>query len=181
MKEICVVYLARALGGIEQIRDFLESYRHNQGGIEHDFRVVFKGFEGQGGKAIYFDLLVPFQSESFDVQDVGFDLTAYFATANHYAGQYRYFCFLNTFSSILCHDWLSKFHKHVSRTEFGMVGAAGSWQSNNPWGQILRRRRMLLNVNLSSKDKTPSLSERVKLRIIAIWRLFYTPFFFAIP
>jgi hypothetical protein len=179
MKEICVVYLARAQNGIEPFRNFLESYRQNQGGIEHDFMVVFKGFECSSDKDAYFALLAPFQYVSFDVPDIGFDLTAYFATAEHYAGQCRYFCFLNSFSVILCHDWLSKLYKHISRPEVGLVGATGSWQSLNPWGQILQRRRMLLNSNSNPEGRKPSLWEKVSYKIVAIWRLFYIPLFFS--
>ena len=47
MKELCLVHLARACNGIEPFRRFLDSYRDNPGGIDHDLLVVFKGFERQ--------------------------------------------------------------------------------------------------------------------------------------
>ncbi|MBC7490418.1 MAG: hypothetical protein H7240_11080 [Glaciimonas sp.] len=177
MKEICVVHLVRAQNGIEPFMRFLESYRDNRGDIEHDFLVVFKGFEKPSDKDPYFSLIEPFQYFSFDIPDIGFDITAYFSAAKKYAGQYRFFCFLNSFSVILRCDWLSKLYENIIQPGVGMVGATGSWQSINPWGRILQRRRMRFNKN-STMGLTLCIWDRVKYGLVVIWRYVYFPIIF---
>lgn len=129
MKELCVVHLVRALNGIEPFERFLESYRQNPGGIDHDLLIIFKGFNFDNEKAEHLKLLAPFRYSTIDVADVGFDITAYFTAAREYASEYRYFCFLNSFSVILDSEWLSKIYKQISQPGIGLVGATGSWQS----------------------------------------------------
>ncbi len=132
MKELCVVHLVRAQNGIEPFRRFLESYRVNSGAIEHDLLVVFKGFARQQDTEEYLGMLTPFCHISFYVPDKGFDITAYFAVVMHYSEHYRYFCFLNSYSVILDHEWLKKLHKNITRQDVGLVGASGSWGSRLP-------------------------------------------------
>jgi len=130
MKELCVVHLVRAHNGIEPFRRFLESYRVNPGGIEHDLLIVFKGFGQPQDTAEYRELLVPFRYATIDVSDEGFDITAYFAAFKRYSEQYRYFCFLNSYSVILDGDWVRKLHENISKPGVGLVGATGSWLSH---------------------------------------------------
>jgi hypothetical protein len=130
MKQICVVHLVRAHNGIEPFRHFIESYRANPGGVEHDLLIVFKGFNQPQDTAEYRELLSPFDYSTLDVSDEGFDVTAYFAAAKRYAEEYRYFCFLNSFSVIQDSGWLNKLYAQISRPGIGLVGATGSWQSH---------------------------------------------------
>lgn len=131
MKELCVVHLVRAHNGIEPFRCFLESYRANPGGIEHDLLIVFKGFGEPQDTEEYRELLVPFRYATLDVSDEGFDITAYFAAFKRYSKQYRYFCFLNSYSVILDRDWVRRLHENISKPGVGLVGVTGSWQSHN--------------------------------------------------
>jgi hypothetical protein len=179
MNKICVVYLARAANGIEPVRLFLDSYQKNESGIDHDFLVLFKGFKVQSDKNEYIELLKPFQYLSFDVPDIGFDITAYFSATKHHANQYQYFCFLNTFSIILSRDWLSKLYNQISLPNVGMAGATGSWQSLNPWGQIFKRRRMNLRFTSNVEAKVPGLWERINFKLDIVRRLFFVPLFFS--
>lgn len=141
IKELCVVHLVRALNGIEPFRRFIVSYQQNPGGIDHDLLVIFKGFNSQDEKEEYLKLLATFQYITLDVPDIGFDITAYFTAFNRYSAEYRYFCFLNSFSEILDNEWLSKLHKHISRPEVGLAGATGSCESRRSqafsWRDIL--------------------------------------------
>ena len=130
MKELCVVHLVRAHNGIEPFRRFVESYRVNPGGIEHDLLIVFKGFGQPQDTAEYRELLVPFRYATLDISDEGFDITAYFIAFKRYSEQYRYFCFLNSYSVILDGDWVRKLHENISKPGVGLVGATGSWQSH---------------------------------------------------
>lgn len=129
MKEICVVHLVREQNGIEPFVRFIESYRKNSGGIDHDLLIVFKGFNSPGAKAEHLKFLASFQYYTLDVPDVGFDITAYFAAAKQFSSDYRHFCFLNSFSVIHDCEWLSKLYDQISRPGIGLVGATGSWQS----------------------------------------------------
>ena len=67
---------------------------------------------------------------SLEISDEGFDITAYFTAVERYSGQYRYFCFLNSFSVILDPEWLKKLHDQIVRPGVGLAGATGSWQSH---------------------------------------------------
>lgn len=177
MKDICVVYLVRAQNSIEPFMRFLESYQLNPGDIAHDFLLIFKGFEHSSDKDAYFKLLAPFQYLSFDVPDIGFDITAYFSVARHYVGRYQYFCFLNSFSVIQCSDWLSKLYKYISLPQVGLVGATGSWQSHNAWGQIIKARKM--RVSCFPVFEKVSILNHINNRLRAIWRNFYLLVFFS--
>jgi len=130
MRELCVVHLVRIHNGIEPFRRFLESYQENPGGIDHDLLIIFKGFSGPQDLQHYTRLLTPFKYLTLEVPDDGFDITAYLASVLRYADRYRYFCFVNSYSVILDHDWLEKLHRHIVRPGVGMVGATGSWQSH---------------------------------------------------
>jgi hypothetical protein len=136
MKELCVVHLVRALNGIEPFERFLESYRQHPGGTDHDFLIVFKGFDSPNEKAEHLKLLAPFRYFTLDVDDAGFDITAYFAAVRKHAGEYRYFCFLNSFSVILDSGWASKLYQQISLHGVGLVGATGSWQSHRGSGML---------------------------------------------
>ena len=130
MRELCVVHLVRIHNGFEPFRRFLESYRANPGGIDHDLLITFKGFSDPGELQEFAKLLTPFKHLTLEVPDDGFDITAYLASVLRYADRYRYFCFLNSHSVILDRDWLEKLHRHIVRPGIGMVGATGSWQSH---------------------------------------------------
>ena len=146
MKELCVVHLVRAQNEIEPFRRFLESYRENPGGIEHDLLIVFKGFAQPQDTAEYLELLAPIRYATFQVPDEGFDITAYFAVVKRYSEQYRYFCFLNSYSVILDHDWLRKLHENISNPEMGVVGSTGSWQSHR--GSMILTWRLPIDIAL---------------------------------
>jgi len=172
MKELCVVHLVRAHNGIEPFRRFLKSYLANQGGIEHDFLVVFKGFDQSQGTAEYRKLLSPFEHTTFDVSDEGFDITAYYAAFNSYSEQYRYFCFLNSYCEILDCDWLRKLHEGISRPGVGLVGATGSWESQggrtSRWQFPIAAALANFRLNHNKKDFKGVISE-----ILAAWQQEY--------
>ena len=56
------------------------------------------------------------------------DIGAYLATAKAFP-QYRFFCFLNTFSQVIVDGWLKKLRDAIDCDGVGMVGAAASWES----------------------------------------------------
>ena len=135
-KELCVVHLVRAHNGIDPFKRFLESYQANPGGIEHDLLFVFKGFAQPRDTAEYLELLAPIRYATFQVSDEGFDITAYFSVVKRYSEQYRYFCFLNSYSIILDRDWLKKLHENICKPGVGLAGATGSWGNQNRYQNI---------------------------------------------
>lgn len=170
MKELCVVHLVRAHNGIEPFRRFLESYRANPGGIEHDLLIVFKGFTRPQDTTEYRKLLAPFKHATLDVSDEGFDITAYFAAFKRYSGQYRYFCFLNSNSVILNRDWLKKLHENISSPGVGLVGATGSWQSHRENMIFTLKLPIIIAVVHYRQLQENSVFERIISAIKEVWR-----------
>lgn len=125
--EIAVVHLVRAVNGIAPLKLFLESYQRNDGGIEHDLIVVMKGFGQDIETKEYFELLSSFECRTLNVTDIGLDITAYHSVIKKYSNQYRYFCFLNSYSVIQDKKWLKKMYTKLDAPTIGMVGASGSW------------------------------------------------------
>lgn len=130
MNDICIVHLVRACNGMGPFERFIESYRSNPGGIEHDLLVVFKGFQLQKELEPYLLHLGTMQYQTLEISDEGLDITAYRAAVIACAGQYRYFCFLNSNSVLLDRSWLLKLYKCLTVPGVGMVAATGSWQSH---------------------------------------------------
>ena len=141
LNEICVVHLVRAQNGIGPLKDFLESYKPNPGGKEHDLIIIFKGFEREGPPQEYRLMLKPFKYKVLKVRDEGFDITAYFAVTRNF--EYEYYCFLNSFSVILDAEWLLKMYQHITSEGVGVVGATGSYQSLflgvDQWRSIIQK------------------------------------------
>jgi hypothetical protein len=128
MPEICVVHLVRQSNGILPFKSFLDSYRRHSAGVDHDFLIIFKGFdERAAGTEAYCDLLQGFAYRSLFLPDEGFDIGPYFEAAKRLDA--RYFCFINSFSVILDEDWLAKLYEHGRHKNVGVVGATGSCES----------------------------------------------------
>lgn len=185
-KELCVVHLVRAHNGIEPFRCFLESYRENPGGIEHDLLIVFKGFTQPQHTAEYRELLAQFRYMTLDISDKGFDITAYFAVAKRYSKQYRYFCFLNSNSVIMDHDWLKKLHENICQPDVGLAGATGSWQSHGPqsisWWEVLDVAQQHYKVHIQKPFRhrviLAGLAARNYCRAVDTWNFRLLPVYF---
>lgn len=127
MPEICVAHLVRARNGLKPFLGFLESYAANNGGKEHDLLIIYKGFGGKRAVVEYERSLNGLPHKTIFVRDTGFDIRPYFIAAGTF--DYRYFCFLNSFSVLQDRDWLLKMHRCISQDGVGLVGATGSYQS----------------------------------------------------
>ena len=143
-----MVHLIRKKNGIEPFRQFLSSYLNHRAGVGHNLLIIYKGFSRKSDRASYEELLKDVPHSQMQVADFGFDLRAYFLAVEKC--NYKYFCFLNSFSIILDNEWLLKLYRHITQPNVGMVGATGCWGSliigrqstkkNNPlWKKILRR------------------------------------------
>ena len=133
---------------MEPFRQFLTSYMKCRAGVEHDLLIVYKGFYRKSDMVSYEQLLKDVPNSYMQIADFGFDLRAYFLAAEKC--NYKYFCFLNSFSIILDYEWLLKIYQHITQPDVGMAGATGCWGSviigristhkNNPlWKKIIRR------------------------------------------
>ncbi|HEX8129458.1 MAG TPA: hypothetical protein VF527_10185 [Pyrinomonadaceae bacterium] len=128
MSNICVVHLVRAENGLSPFAEFMRSYREHGAGVAHELLLLCKGFEPEALPADYCALLSDVPHRTMFVGDEGFDIAPYFAAAR--AFEYRYFCFLNSFSLVLDADWLAKLYAHAGSTGVGVISATGSYESH---------------------------------------------------
>ena len=125
--EIGVVHLIRRQNGLAPFERFLASYREYPAGMPHDLVLIFKGFPFGLGTQDYDRLLADMPHRRMYLADYGFDLRPYFKAVEQF--DYRYFCFLNSFSRILDANWLAKLYRWITVDGIGLVGVAGSYES----------------------------------------------------
>jgi hypothetical protein len=128
MKDICVVHLVRNCNDPALFEQFIDSYKRHPAGVEHDIAIAAKGYDSPldlNGSGI----LPDGKSSLFSMRDIGFDITAYHAVVEQYAQDYRYFCFLNSYSQIQDDFWLQKIYQTITLPNVGLVGCTGSWES----------------------------------------------------
>lgn len=159
MAEIGVAHLVREKNGVEPFERFISSYREHRVEVAHRLLMVFKGFDGERVPEAYRAVLDGLEYESFFVADQGFDIRPFFAVAEKF--EYPYFCFLNSFSAILCPDWLTKMYGQLTRAAgVGVVGATGSYESM--YSNFLRMSRSSIPTVLSSQRIMYESVRRVK-------------------
>lgn len=130
---IGVVHLVRQGNGIETFERFLKSYLAHPAGVPHYLIIAFKGFSSFGTQP-YRKLLEQVYYWDVPLIDQGFDLQSYSIVARlPPCAEYNVpdcdkFCFLNSFSEILCDDWLKKLDDALT-PEVGLVGCTGSCES----------------------------------------------------
>src|SRR5215204_2992831 len=123
MADTCVAHLVRKQNGLAPFKAFMDSYRACRPGIPHELLLIFKGFQDEAELENYRSLLDGIDYGTFLVSDGGFDISAYFATAQ--AFDHPFFCFLNSFSVILDKEWLEKLQRSAELPGVGVVGATG--------------------------------------------------------
>lgn len=127
MPEICIVHLVWMPLGLARFAEFIASYREHEAGIEHDLLIIFKDVEQADQLAGYEALLEGINYKSLFLGSAGFDLVPYFIAAEKF--NYKYFCFLNSYSVILVAGWLRLMLTHLRGRGVGVVGASGSYES----------------------------------------------------
>jgi hypothetical protein len=125
--EVGVVHLVRRKNGLVPFERFLASYRKYPAGVPHGLVLVFKGFPFRLGTRAYDQLLADVPHRRMYLADYGFDLRPYFKAVENF--DYKYFCFLNSFSRILDGGWLAKLYRWIKAEGVGLVGATGSYES----------------------------------------------------
>jgi hypothetical protein len=127
MKDLCLVYLARARSGLAPFEKFLQSVRRFPPGVPHDFLIVFKGFSSHSEIARWLALAEDLAPQKLLMRDFGFDLRAYGLAA--WKMQNPWFCFLNSYSEPLAENWLAKMFAVARGNGVGLVGATASLES----------------------------------------------------
>ncbi|HEY0516629.1 MAG TPA: hypothetical protein VGD00_05875 [Solirubrobacteraceae bacterium] len=124
---ICLVHLVRERNGIEPFARFIDSYRRQDPGVEHELVMLYKGFGGPGALEAHRRLLSGLRFEEQLIADDGFDVDAYVGVA----GQLRRarYCFVNSFSQARAPGWLAALDGALDRPGVGLAGATGSWAS----------------------------------------------------
>ena len=169
MPELCVVHLARHANGWEPFDRFMRSYEEHPAGIDHDLVVAVKGFPGSEPPPAYLERMGPSGGTVLPLEDTGFDIGSYWATAR--ALPYVSYCFLNSFSVVLDDGWLAKMARHHDPS-VGLVGASGSWESHLTGAGTPLRSGLFLPPWRIAPDPFPSrrLTARDRLWLIEEWR-----------
>jgi hypothetical protein len=127
LPDVGVLYLYRFTENEILVRNFLDSYRDNPAGLEHDLHVIFKGFPDQNAissaRALFGNLPV----NPIVLDDSGFDIGSYLAAAKVVSN--RRLMFFKASNRILAPNWLHYFDRALSLPRAGVVGATGSWEA----------------------------------------------------
>lgn len=123
---LCVVYLAWTPYGIECAGRFLAAYRAHPAGTPHRLLLLTAGPEED--RSPWQRLFSQVPHEVLEVGP-GMDLGHYRTAVDRVLAE-RY-CFLNTVTEPLVEGWLARMEEALLRTEVGMVGATGSYESPN--------------------------------------------------
>ena len=97
----------------------------------------------------YEEKIINLSHKIYICSDFGYDLNAYFSCFKKFRNNYKYFCFLNSFSEINGADWLRKLSDPLNNKTIGLVGATGSYGTMVPkylapspnlaiWKRVLR-------------------------------------------
>jgi hypothetical protein len=129
LASVGVVYLYRFAEGEVPARAFLESYCAHPAGTEHDLHVILKGFPDKKSYDSARALFDPVRVNLIELDDTGYDIGSYIAAAKRISNDQL--LFFNTFSEVLADRWLSHLCNALNRPGVGLVGATGSWQSQN--------------------------------------------------
>jgi hypothetical protein len=126
-KHVAVVYLSWLPYGIEQLQQFIQSYKKNKAGYSHNLVIVFNGL-AYGVDKNSFTTLVKDELPKAEMleMDSGQDIDAYFFAANKRSE--GLILFLNTVSRFNCHNWLLSYIRSFDAST-GALGATGSYQS----------------------------------------------------
>ncbi len=125
-----VVHLVWLPYGIELYKNFINSYVNVSSGHEHDLVFLFNGVVEESELQPYYEFadMVKIKYKYFCLKG-GQDIEAYFWIAEKIKG-YSHFLFFNSFSVILCNNWLQNYLNAIELPGVGLVGSTGSWQSH---------------------------------------------------
>src|ERR1700722_4475039 len=123
---IAVVHLVWGPLGITWPRQFLDSYRRHRAGVEHQLVLLLNNVDAELRSELIAEL-DGLDYRLIDLDEPVQDLLAYAEAAKRLASDRL--CFLNSYSTVLCDDWLAKLDDALDQPGAGLVGASGSWAS----------------------------------------------------
>jgi len=164
--EIGVIHLVRRKNGIEPFKKFLDSYLAHPAGVPHDLVLIFKGFRDDRDITEYVELSKAIPHKRLFTRDYGFDVAPYFQAVKLL--DYRYFCFLNSFSRILGEGWLANLRHWVGADGVGLVGTTGSYQSFATTNFERNQRLSTLGPLARLRWRIRHVFSEVKLRLITL-------------
>ena len=112
-----VVQIAHHDYGIEAFQAFVDSYRRHDSGTVHDLVIALKGFANPEEARPFLDLLQGIDFKALFVPNTGFDIGTYLHVVRN--TEYRYYCFLNSRSTILADGWLASLKRHAEEPGIG--------------------------------------------------------------
>jgi hypothetical protein len=129
---VAVAYLARGEGnGISAARRFFASYIERSAGSEHVFYLISKGWTDKNEETELKNLAKACDAVILDQPDHGYDWGAYFRAVKSISEDSV--IFLNSHSTIVADNWLSKLLACFTGNLIGAVGATGSFSSWADW------------------------------------------------
>ena len=137
--ETALVHLVWAPLGVEQLHNFVASYRSHPAGQEHRLMIVYNGFAPGSPMDQWREALSDVRHEELMLTSRMLDLTAYRAAIQ--ASDAEAYCFLNSYSEPLVADWLRLLVGHLNDPTIAVVGASGSYESINTTSHPLTRMR----------------------------------------
>jgi hypothetical protein len=123
---IAVVHLVWGPLGIQPLRRFLESYRAEPAGSNHELVVLFNAVD-RGARNQLLAELDGVEHRLIELEEPVQDLPAYAQASARI--EHERLCFLNSHSVILAPGWLANLDRALSRPGVGLAGASGSWGS----------------------------------------------------
>lgn len=127
MENLALIHLVRRSNGLVPLQRFVASYKTHVPGVDHELILACKGYLHKRLPEDHADVLSGIPHRLCFLPDWGFDIGSYFAVARRY--DFRYFCFLNSFSRLLAQGWLAHLDRHARSKGVGLIGATGSYQS----------------------------------------------------
>jgi len=126
-QKIGLIYLNRKAEGSKPVQRFIDSYKNFDPGVKHEFITIYKGF-GVAEKAIAESFFKGIEHRQLVVDDEMTDIDAYLIAAESFP-DIDVFCFLNTFSEIVCDNWLAILCDALYSENVGIAGATASYES----------------------------------------------------
>ena len=129
MEKVAVVYLSWIPYGIDQLKEFLKSYKGHSAGVSHQLIFIFNGVQTEDDYISFLNYAEEHLGCEifFYVMEKGQDIDAYFYVANNVNASF--ILFLNTYSRILSDNWLLNYANAFNSSKMGLVSATASGMS----------------------------------------------------
>jgi hypothetical protein len=180
VKDLGVVYLYRFAEGDAPVRTFLNTMRRHPAGVPYDLHVILKGFPDPLAVKKARSLFDGLGAHFIEMDDTGYDIGSYVKAAK--VARNRHLMFLNTFSDILCDNWLAHLSRALDREGVGLAGATGSWQARTTGYEVrarqllkrAKRKRILSDIPAGSEHKKNTTTKRRK-SLRQVLRIVFAP------